>query len=82
MTTPGPNPEDDSPLMRVFNNLKAPERHLAAMVPSDAFITKVVGTKNGGNVRNSESLDYEPMQNKIFYDRLKHAKEGKKKLYG
>ena len=76
------NGSDDSPLQRVLSSLKAPERSLAAMVPSDAFITKVVGSKNGGNVRNSESLDYEPMQNKIFYDRIKHAKESKKKLYG
>ncbi len=30
----------------------------------------------------SESLDYEPIQNKLFYDRMKSRKEGKKKLYG
>ena len=73
--------EGESSLQRVVNNLRAPERSLAAMV-NEEFITRVVGTKNGPNVRNSESLDYEPMQNKIFYDRIKHAKEGKKKLYG
>jgi hypothetical protein len=73
--------EGENALQRAFNNLRAPERSLASMVP-DQFISRVVGTKNGGNVRNSESLDYEPMQNKIFYDRIKHAKDGKKKLYG
>lgn len=43
--------------------------------PAESLITKVFGTKNAANHRVSESLDYEPVQNKIFYDRMKAAKE-------
>lgn len=32
--------------------------------------------------RVSESLDYEPIQNRVYQDRQRMKKEGKKKLYG
>lgn len=49
---------------------------------ASSFLTKLVGSKAGPVSRVSESLDYEPIQNKLFYDRMKTRKEGKKKLYG
>lgn len=42
---------------------------------SETLVTKVFGTKNAPSQRVSESLDYEPVQNKIFYERMKAAKE-------
>ena len=45
------------------------------------FFTKVFGTKNAPTQRVSESLDYEPVQNAIFYKRMKAAKEHKN-LFG
>jgi chloride channel 7 len=50
--------------------------------PSASLLSKVLGTKNAANNRVSESLDYEPIQNKIYYERLKAKKEGKKKIWG
>lgn len=50
--------------------------------PATSFLSKVLGTKVAATGRVSESLDYEPIQNKLFYDRMKSRKEGKKKLYG
>lgn len=50
--------------------------------PGTSFISKIVGSKAAPVNRVSESLDYEPIQNKLFYDRMKSRKEGKKKLYG
>ncbi|WIA21477.1 hypothetical protein OEZ85_000682 [Tetradesmus obliquus] len=44
-------------------------------------MTKVFGTKNAPNQRVSESLDYEPVQNKIFYERMKAAKK-ERHLFG
>ena len=41
------------------------------------ILTKVFGTKNAPTQRVSESLDYEPVQNKIFYQRMKAAKTHK-----
>ncbi|PNH06168.1 Chloride channel protein CLC-a [Tetrabaena socialis] len=49
---------------------------------ASSFLSKVLGTKIAATGRVSESLDYEPIQNKLFYDRMKTRKEGKKKLYG
>lgn len=46
-----------------------------------SLLTKVLGTKAANN-RVSESLDYEPIQNKISFDRMRVRKDGKKKLYG
>lgn len=46
------------------------------------FVDKVWGRAAPANNRVSESLDYEPTQNRLFYERMKARKEGKKKLYG
>lgn len=40
------------------------------------------GTKLVANNRVSESLDYEPAQNKIFYDRMKTREKKKKSIFG
>jgi len=48
---------------------------------TEEIMTKVFGTKNAPTQRVSESLDYEPVQNTIFYKRMKAAKE-KKHLFG
>ena len=40
------------------------------------------GTKQVSNNRVSESLDYEPAQNKIFYDRMKSREKKKKSIFG
>jgi hypothetical protein len=55
-------------------------RHVAAPSTQE-ILTKVWGTKNAPTQRVSESLDYEPVQNSIFYKRMKAAKE-KKHLFG
>lgn len=49
---------------------------------SASLLTKVLGSKAAPVNRVSESLDYEPIQNKVFYDKLRVKKDGKKKLYG
>jgi hypothetical protein len=55
---------------------------LRATAPSaQELLTKVWGTKNAPTQRVSESLDYEPVQNAIFYKRMRAAKE-KKNLFG
>ncbi len=46
-----------------------------APAASQSLLTKVLGTKVAPNPRVTESLDYEPIQNKIFYQRMKAAKE-------
>jgi chloride channel 7 len=48
---------------------------------TETLVTKVFGTATAPNQRVSESLDYEPVQNKIFYERMKAAKE-KRHLFG
>lgn len=50
--------------------------------PDTGFITHVWGTKKAPTTKVSESLDYDPPQNKIFYERLEQKSKGKKKLYG
>jgi hypothetical protein len=40
------------------------------------------GTKQVSNNRVSESLDYEPAQNKIFCDRMKMREKKKKSIFG
>lgn len=44
-------------------------------------MTRVFGSKNAPNQRVSESLDYEPVQNKIFYERMRQAKK-ERHLFG
>lgn len=48
---------------------------------TETLMTKVFGTKNAPNQRVSESLDYEPVQNKIFYERMRAAKK-ERHLFG
>lgn len=43
---------------------------------------RVWGTKKAPTTKVSESLDYESIQNKMFYERLNQKTKGKKKLYG
>ncbi|KIZ04574.1 Chloride channel protein CLC-a [Monoraphidium neglectum] len=57
------------------------QRHTPQLPSTEDILTKVFGTKNAPTQRVSESLDYEPVQNKIFYKRMKAAKE-KKHLFG
>jgi hypothetical protein len=56
-------------------------RHRGAAPTPQELLTRVWGTKNAPAQRVSESLDYEPVQNTIFYKRMKAAKE-KKHLFG
>lgn len=72
---------DRESLLKRTVTFKAPQRTYNA---DTSFLTKVLGTKVAAPNANrvSESLDYEPIQNKIFYDRMRAKKEGKKKLYG
>jgi hypothetical protein len=46
----------------------------AAPAVKETIMTKVFGTSAPGNQRVSESLDYEPVQNRIFFERMKAAK--------
>ncbi|MEW5297643.1 MAG: hypothetical protein WDW36_000839 [Sanguina aurantia] len=48
----------------------------------ETFLAKLMGSRNVPSNRVSESLDYEPMQNKVFYDRLLAKKDGKKSVIG
>lgn len=48
---------------------------------ADTLITRVFGSKNAPNQRVSESLDYEPVQNKIFYERMRQGKK-ERHLFG
>lgn len=48
---------------------------------ADTLMTRVFGSKNVPNQRVSESLDYEPVQNKIFYERMRQAKK-ERHLFG
>jgi chloride channel 7 len=47
----------------------------------ETLMTRVFGSKNAPNQRVSESLDYEPVQNKIFYERMRQAKK-ERHLFG
>lgn len=51
------------------------------MLSNNPLIARVFGSKAAGNQRISESLDYEPVQNKIYFDKMKEGK-GEKKIYG
>lgn len=54
---------------------------MPAPTSTETLMTKVFGTKNAPNQRVSESLDYEPVQNKIFYERMRTAKK-ERHLFG
>ncbi|GBF97646.1 H(+) Cl(-) exchange transporter [Raphidocelis subcapitata] len=56
-------------------------RHRGPTPSAQELLTRVWGTKNAPTQRVSESLDYEPVQNAIFYKRMRAAKE-KKHLFG
>lgn len=57
-------------------------RSSAYAAPSaETLMTRVFGTKNAANQRVSESLDYEPVQNKIFYERMRQSKR-ERHLFG
>lgn len=47
----------------------------AVPLTGQALLNKIVGTTVVSNQRVSESLDYEPVQNELFYKRVKAAKE-------
>jgi hypothetical protein len=52
------------------------------MPPStQELLKRVFGTRYAPTQRVSESLDYEPVQNAVFYKRMKAAKE-KRHLFG
>ncbi|GFH09782.1 uncharacterized protein HaLaN_04991 [Haematococcus lacustris] len=71
---------DQESLLKQANTLKPPP--MRAYNASASLLTKVLGSKAAPVNRVSESLDYEPIQNKVFYDKLRVKKDGKKKLYG
>lgn len=48
---------------------------------AETLMARVFGSKNAPNQRVSESLDYEPVQNKIFYERMRQAKK-ERHLFG
>jgi chloride channel 7 len=48
---------------------------------TETLMTRVFGSQNVPNQRVSESLDYEPVQNKIFYERMRQAKK-ERHLFG
>lgn len=78
--SPLPNTRREaSPLLRTVT-FRAPS---SAFNPANAqqLLVQVVGTKNPSQQKVSESLDYEPVQNKIFYDRMK-ASKANRKFYG
>jgi chloride channel 7 len=74
------NGRGDQPLLRTVTFNKAPPA-AKPYTPGESFLSRLLGPKNPPTQRVSESLDYEPIQNKIFYDRIKESKK-KKKLYG
>ena len=70
--------EEQSLLTRTVTFRQAPKVYNA----DTPLLRKVLGTKTAPTNRVSESLDYEAIQNRVYYDRIKRGKEGKKKLYG
>ncbi|GFR49429.1 hypothetical protein Agub_g11486 [Astrephomene gubernaculifera] len=78
-----PGEEDDTPMLgRAVTFQRNPTPAKPVYDSATSFLAKVLGSKTAATGRVSESLDYEPIQNKLFYDRMKSRKEGKKKLYG
>ncbi len=75
--------EDETPMLgRSVTFQRNPPKAPTYASDQPSFLSKVLGNKDAATGRVSESLDYEPIQNKLFYDRMKSRKEGKKKLYG
>mmetsp|Transcript_19521 Transcript_19521/g.42325 ORF Transcript_19521/g.42325 Transcript_19521/m.42325 type:complete len:908 (+) Transcript_19521:79-2802(+) len=75
-----PRETENELLLKRSVTFKAPAKTPA---PQDAnLITKVWGSSNAPATKVSESLDYETVQNKIQYERMKIKQSGKKKLYG
>lgn len=72
--------EEQNSLLKRTVTFKAPRP--TSYAPDAPLLRKIIGTKQAPTNRVSESLDYEPIQNKLYYERLKAKKEGKKKLYG
>lgn len=67
-----------------FTPRRRPAAEGTAALPvltADSLISRVFGSKNAPNQRVSESLDYEPVQNKIFYERMRQAKK-ERHLFG
>jgi hypothetical protein len=65
-----------SGLLRVvtFDKTGTPP-HSTAPLTGQVLLNKIVGSTVASNQRVSESLDYEPVQNDLFYRRIKAAKE-------
>jgi hypothetical protein len=64
-----------------FSTSTAGRLPTVASLTADTLITRVFGSRNVPNQRVSESLDYEPVQNKIFYERMRQAKK-ERHLFG
>eukprot|EP00798_Chlamydomonas_sp_ICE-L_P001152 gene1152-3717_t len=65
-----------------FQSDSIPYAHPVPPPLKNNTIVKMWGDKPGGpSHKISESLDYEPVQNNVFQDRI-HAGDGKKKIYG
>lgn len=77
--TSDPHSENRSLLRNA--TFKAPAQGVLTQ-PGASVLHKLIGTKTAATNRVSESLDYEPVQNRVFSDRQNDKKEGKKKLYG
>ncbi|KAG2485675.1 hypothetical protein HYH03_015647 [Edaphochlamys debaryana] len=74
--------EDETPMLGRSVTFQRGPKPAAYNPEQPSFLSRVMGSKTAPTGRVSESLDYEPIQNKLFYDRMKTRKEGKKKLYG
>ena len=89
--TPEPTASDLASLLQrsvTFKPNALPLRPPAGSTPPSTGTTlqnltnRILGSKVAPSNRVSESLDYEPCQNKVFYDRMNIKKDGKKKLWG
>ena len=60
----------------------APVQTPQTPITFESLLAKVVGPAAPSTNRVSESLDYEPVQNRVFYHRLKMKKDGKKNIWG
>lgn len=83
---PGGQDHEGPSLLGRSITFSTPTRRAAAAGPvqsdgADTLMTRVFGSKNVPNQRVSESLDYEPVQNKIFYERMRQAKK-ERHLFG
>ncbi|KAF5836603.1 chloride channel [Dunaliella salina] len=72
--------DEESLLQRTEQaSLNPPPR---AYSPTSSFFTRVLGTRRAPAHRVSESLDYEPLQNKLYVHQLHERRDGRKKVYG